>query len=67
MAVAAGSRMVAKKMGFNKPDEHFIGGLLHDIGKIVMDQKAHEDFVQVLKIVEEQNILIALDHYSGVI
>lgn len=58
LSVAAASKLVAKQMGYPNPDEHFISGLLHDIGKIVIDQKAHDGFVEVLKLVEDQNILI---------
>ncbi|MBI5365492.1 MAG: HDOD domain-containing protein, partial [Planctomycetes bacterium] len=37
----------------------FIAGLLHDVGKIVIDQFLHEQFQEVLDLVQSRNILIA--------
>jgi putative nucleotidyltransferase with HDIG domain len=38
VAVAAGSRWLAVEHEFSQPEQAFIGGLLHDIGKLVMDE-----------------------------
>lgn len=34
----------------------FICGLLHDIGKIFLDQNSHEEFIEVLKQVKKKNV-----------
>lgn len=38
MAVAAGARWLAKTVHYRQADQAFIAGLLHDIGKLVLDQ-----------------------------
>lgn len=38
------------------PDEAFCAGLLHDIGKVVMEQYIHEDFHRALKTAKEEKI-----------
>ncbi len=48
LAVAAASRALAKEMAFDLPDEAYVAGLLHDIGKIILDQRAREDYRRVL-------------------
>lgn len=55
------------------PDTGFVGGLLSGIGKMVLDQYAHEEFVQIIELAKkekmsfyeaEQNIITG--SYSGV-
>jgi HD-like signal output (HDOD) protein len=38
------------------PEEAFCAGLLHDIGKVVMEQYLHEDFHQALLTAQKKNI-----------
>ncbi len=38
IAVAAGSRYLAREHQYAQPEQAFIGGLLHDIGKLIMDE-----------------------------
>ncbi len=45
-----------RKFGMLDPEECFCAGLLHDLGRVVMDQYLHEEFCQVLKICSEQKI-----------
>jgi len=57
MGVAVLSKMLAEKWGkkFN-PEEAYIGGLLHDLGIIVLDQFSHEDFAKILLLIYESDI-----------
>jgi putative nucleotidyltransferase with HDIG domain len=52
------SRMIARRLGFPAPEEVFIAGLLHDIGKIVMDQYAHDRFMEVLQQTRARDCLL---------
>ncbi|KMQ53070.1 metal dependent phosphohydrolase [Chitinispirillum alkaliphilum] len=38
------------------PDEAFCAGLLHDIGKVVMEQYLHEDFHTALQVAQKEKI-----------
>ena len=47
LAVAVTSKNIAQKAGVNSPDNCFVGGLLHDIGKVIMAQYFKDDFARV--------------------
>jgi HD-like signal output (HDOD) protein len=53
------ARMLAarlhKKVAFD-PDEAFCAGLLHDIGKVIMEQYLHDDFHAALALSQEREI-----------
>lgn len=53
-AVAAG--MLARFFRYRISGKVFIGGLLHDVGKIVLDQYIHDLFEQVIEKVKSQDI-----------
>lgn len=44
-----------KKLILFDPEEAFCAGLLHDIGKVVMEQYLHDDFQKALAISVEEN------------
>lgn len=54
----AAAKVLARRMGFPTLEEIFIAGLLHDIGKIVLDQFLHEKFVDVQNLVRSRNCLM---------
>ncbi|HHM24136.1 MAG TPA: HDOD domain-containing protein [Bacteroidetes bacterium] len=56
LGCATASKVLAKRIRLGLPEEAFIAGLLHDIGKIVLDQFAHEDFEAVLDYLEANNV-----------
>ncbi|RMH58518.1 MAG: HDOD domain-containing protein [Candidatus Hydrogenedentota bacterium] len=51
LGVAITNRILARKTGMRKDEEEtfFMAGLLHDIGKVILDQYFHEEFVRVLQ------------------
>ena len=55
-AVAVGTRLIAKRQEYTNPDEAYVMGLLHDVGKVVLDQHAKEKFVDVINLVKKGNI-----------
>ena len=71
MGVAILSKIFAEKRGRRlNIEEAYIGGLLHDLGTIILDQFFHEKFAKILELVYESNIdfleaekmVIGLDH-----
>ena len=56
IAVAVTSRNIAEKTKLVCPDEVFVAGLLHDVGKVVMAQYFTELFAQVLEQTRENNL-----------
>ena len=52
------AKMLARVFRYRIPGEVFIAGLIHDIGKIVLDQYAHSFFVEIIKKVKAEDISI---------
>ncbi len=44
LSVALSSRMIARRLRHPQFEEAFLGGLLHDLGVVLFDEHAHEDF-----------------------
>ncbi len=53
LACAAAARALAVQKRYPNPEEAYIGGLLHDLGKVVLDQHLTEHYRKVLKQQEE--------------
>ncbi|UCD79430.1 MAG: HDOD domain-containing protein [Desulfobacterales bacterium] len=47
LAVAVASKNIAQKAGLESPDNCFVGGLLHDVGKVILAQYFQDLFVKV--------------------
>lgn len=56
LAVGIFNQLIAKKTGIIAVEEAFVCGLLHDIGKIVMDQYLHDEFIKVLIVIKKRNL-----------
>lgn len=56
VAVAVLSRMLAAEARHPRPEEAFTCGLLHDIGKLILDQYLHEEMATILKQAREKRI-----------
>lgn len=59
-SVACGvtSKLIAKRLGLKNLEEVFIWGLLHDVGKLVLDTYFNEEFTRVVCLVKEKEILL---------
>lgn len=57
LACGAASQAIAKYIGYEQKEECFIGGLVHDIGKVALCQYLPEDFELVVKEVKKKGIL----------
>jgi putative nucleotidyltransferase with HDIG domain len=56
LAVSVASGMIARDLGLLPADEMFIYGLLHDIGKVVINLSLKKEFADVVRTVQERNI-----------
>ena len=58
LGVGVGARLLAKRSGKSLEimENYFISGLLHDIGKIVLDQYFHNELKQILEGVSKRGI-----------
>jgi len=54
VAVAITSRRLAERTKLVAPDDCFIGGLLHDIGKIIIAQYFREIFLNILRLIKDE-------------
>ncbi|MFC1809246.1 HDOD domain-containing protein [Candidatus Omnitrophota bacterium] len=64
IAVAGASKLIARHLRLTTLEDIFVAGLLHDVGKIILDQFMHEEYRKVIDIVGERNILIAEAEYE---
>jgi putative nucleotidyltransferase with HDIG domain len=59
IGVAICSGVLSRKIGVTKGCSHeeaFVAGLLHDIGKLVMEQYLHENFLESLRLCNLKNV-----------
>jgi putative nucleotidyltransferase with HDIG domain len=64
------SQMIGKKAGYPRAEDCFSGGLLHDIGKLVLDQFLHDELIAILEqtengetsFLEAERSCLAIDH-----
>lgn len=70
LGVAAGSKLIARLIGFKQYEEAFLAGLLHDIGKIILSEYLPNEFAEALvlarggalSLLEAENRIIRADH-----
>ncbi len=62
------ARAISGHLKLRRNTEAFTAGLLHDLGKIILDQYFHDDFMEALKRSHSENISMieAEDHVLGV-
>ncbi len=49
-------KKISEHLGLKNAEEMFMCGLLHDFGKLVLNQFFHEEFIQALNLAKEENI-----------
>lgn len=69
VSVASAARLVARITGRGDPDNAYLGGLLHDLGLILIDQHMHQRFCTIIDQLDEstptieiEQRLLGLDH-----
>jgi putative nucleotidyltransferase with HDIG domain len=50
------AKVIAHKLSIRVHGAEFTAGLLHDVGKIILDQYFHDDFLEALEISHTQNV-----------
>jgi len=59
LGVGIASKVIAEKLKYAKPEEAFICGLLHDIGKLILSEYFSDRFKLILKVVEMKPVYIS--------
>ncbi len=49
----AAARMMARRLKYRYVGEAFVAGLLHDIGKVVLNQYVHKEFMEILALTSD--------------
>jgi putative nucleotidyltransferase with HDIG domain len=57
--VASGARTISKILKLDDPERYFVGGLLHDIGKIVLSHEVKPYRLQILKYLLFKDVTIS--------
>lgn len=57
LACARTCGIIARHLDMEDPEEVSVTGLLHDLGKVVLEEHVKEAFGEVIRLVEERNIL----------
>jgi putative nucleotidyltransferase with HDIG domain len=55
-SVAASCRYLSEKLKICDPEEAYVGGLMHDVGKIVLNDYVRFGYSIILRLVEEDNV-----------
>ena len=58
IACGSAAKALGRRIGYSALEEIFIAGLLHDIGKLVLDQFLHEKYVAALEEARRREILL---------
>ena len=61
LEVAIGAQMIAEKAGYRNTEEVFAGGLLHDIGLLILEKSFPQQFGEVWNRAEREGRLIDLE------
>ncbi|MFC1614809.1 HDOD domain-containing protein [Gemmatimonadota bacterium] len=59
LGVGVMSKIIARKVGYSKDEGVFIAGLLHDIGKVILDLKTPYNFMEVIDMTFSRDILLS--------
>jgi putative nucleotidyltransferase with HDIG domain len=58
LACGITSKLLAQKMGMKNLEEAFLWGLLHDLGKVVLDGCFREEFHLIVRLAREKGLLL---------
>ncbi|NMB87688.1 MAG: HDOD domain-containing protein, partial [Chloroflexi bacterium] len=70
VATAVASQWLAQALHYPNPEEAYVGGLLHDIGKLMLDQYVLVDYTKIVDLMRRYNLslwqveeqVIGIDH-----
>jgi putative nucleotidyltransferase with HDIG domain len=52
ISVAVGAQIIAKETKATRPEQAFVAGLLHDVGKVILSEQIQPQFQAILALVE---------------
>ncbi len=55
LGAATAAKAIGEKAGYISPEEAFVAGLIHDIGKVIFDMAAPKEYEYVLKVAAEKH------------
>ncbi|MBW2092637.1 MAG: HDOD domain-containing protein, partial [Deltaproteobacteria bacterium] len=58
LGCGAAAKTIEAKLGIGNGEEVFLAGLLHDIGKVILDTFLHDEYAQVLDLAQEKDLLL---------
>jgi len=58
IATAMAAQWLARYLGYPDPEEAYVSGLLHDIGKLVLDQFVQVDYSRLIQSMSQSNLLL---------
>ncbi len=58
VATASTARLISKNIKYPYPEEAFVGGLIHDIGKLILEQYLHKDFMAAIEYAEKRHVAL---------
>ena len=72
LRIAIAAEWLAKNLRYPDPEEAYVAGLLHDIGKLLLDQFVLQDYQKIVQFVQQYQMplwqveekLIGIDHAS---
>jgi putative nucleotidyltransferase with HDIG domain len=59
VATAITARTLAKDLRLMDPEIAFTAGLIHDVGKVVIDRHFHDDFVRIIELLDAHQATMA--------
>jgi HD-like signal output (HDOD) protein len=58
IGVGIATRFLSKRYRVENPEQAFVAGLIHDVGKVIIDWFFHEHFVKIIDLVEQESCWI---------
>jgi putative nucleotidyltransferase with HDIG domain len=60
LAAAMAAQRIARFLRYPDPEEAYVAGLLHDMGKMVLDQYMQLDYQEVMKYIQEKQVELVI-------
>lgn len=64
IACGIAAKVIVEHVRTQDPEEAFLAGLIHDIGKVVLDQFMHEEFIRTLELASSNKVSLVQAEYD---
>ncbi len=58
LAVGIAAKIIAPRVGYQNAEHAFMAGLLHDLGRVIMDKYLPDHFTEAIDITSKENLLL---------